>query len=127
MLHHLELWVEDLAASTASLGWLLVRLGFRIESRWAHGVSYSCDSFYIVLEASDAVRRQRHDRMAPGLNHLAFTVADGAQVEDIAREALSHGFSLMFQAQHPHAGGADHYAAYLEDAAGFEIELVARR
>ncbi len=31
----------------------------------------------------------------------------------------------MFADEHPHAGGPDCYAACLEDAAGFEIELVA--
>jgi hypothetical protein len=31
----------------------------------------------------------------------------------------------MFPDRHPHAGGQDHYAAYLENADAFEIELVA--
>jgi hypothetical protein len=28
---------------------------------------------------------------------------------------------------HPYAGGPDHYAAYLANTDGFEVELVARR
>lgn len=32
----------------------------------------------------------------------------------------------MFADNHPHAGGPGHYAAYLENADGFEVELVAR-
>jgi hypothetical protein len=32
---------------------------------------------------------------------------------------------MMFADRYPHAGGSEHYAAYLEDAAGFEVELVA--
>jgi hypothetical protein len=31
----------------------------------------------------------------------------------------------LFPERHPYAGGPDHYAAYLEDADGFEVELVA--
>jgi len=31
----------------------------------------------------------------------------------------------MFPDRHPHAGGEQHYAAYLENEDGFEIELVA--
>ncbi len=31
----------------------------------------------------------------------------------------------MFQDRHPFAGGPDHYAAYLEDDDGYEVELVA--
>jgi len=32
----------------------------------------------------------------------------------------------MFGDRHPYAGGPEHYAAYLEDADGFEVEVVAR-
>ncbi|MGW7660727.1 hypothetical protein [Streptomyces sp. NPDC054756] len=31
----------------------------------------------------------------------------------------------MFPELHPYAGGRRHYAAYLENADGFEVELVA--
>ncbi|WP_192806421.1 hypothetical protein [Streptomyces sp. SS1-1] len=31
----------------------------------------------------------------------------------------------MFPELHPYAGGQQHYAAYLENADGFEVELVA--
>jgi hypothetical protein len=31
----------------------------------------------------------------------------------------------MFADEHPWAGGPEHYAAYLEDRDGFEVELVA--
>jgi hypothetical protein len=31
----------------------------------------------------------------------------------------------MFADRHPYAGGPDHYAAYLENTDGFEVELVA--
>jgi hypothetical protein len=30
----------------------------------------------------------------------------------------------MFPDRHPHAGGPEHYAAYLENADGYEVELV---
>lgn len=127
MLHHVEIWVEDLAASTASLGWLLTRLGYTANSQWANGISYSCGEFYIVLESGPDAKKQRHDRLAPGLNHLAFHAGTRQDVDTLAAEALDHGFTLMFAQLHPYAGGVQHYAAYLEDAAGFEVELVAAK
>lgn len=41
----------------------------------------------------------------------------------------ANGWTLMFADRHPHAGGGgeDHYAAYLENRDGFEVELVAIR
>lgn len=127
MLHHLELWVADLSASTGSLGWLLLRLGFVVESTWASGISYRHLDFYIVLESGPDVIDTPHQRCAPGMNHLAFHAGSREQVEELTAEALDHGFTLMFAEQHPHAGGAEHYAAYLSDTAGFEVELVAPR
>jgi len=125
MLHHLEIWVDDLAASTASLGWLLNRIGYQKQSQWANGISYEFGGHYIVLESGPDVLHQRHERRLPGLNHLAFSLPDIKGVEAVVAESIQHGFTLMFADKHPYAGGPDHYAAYLEDEAGFEVELVA--
>lgn len=38
---------------------------------------------------------------------------------------MRHGWHLMFGDRHPHAGGEQHYAAYLENDDGFQVELVA--
>ncbi len=63
--------------------------------------------------------------MHPGLNHLAFRAGSRSRVDALAREAPHRGWSLMFPDRHPYAGGSGHYAAYLEDADGYEVELVA--
>ena len=67
----------------------------------------------------------RHDRLRPGLNHLAFYAASREHVDSLWRYAPEHGWRLLFADRHPHAGGPDHYAAYLENADGFEVEIVA--
>ncbi len=63
--------------------------------------------------------------MRPGLNHLAFHAGAAAEVDALAREAPAHGWAPLFADRHPHAGGPDHYAAYLTNTDGFEAELVA--
>ena len=35
-----------------------------------------------------------------------------------------HGWVLLLAERHPFAGGPGHYAAYLENADGYEVELV---
>jgi catechol 2,3-dioxygenase-like lactoylglutathione lyase family enzyme len=124
-LHHVELWVENLAATEASWGWLLRELGYAEESRWDHGVSYALGTAYVVLEAGPDVARVGHDRLRPGVNHVAFHAGTPSEVDALVAAAPAHGWRLLFADRHPHAGGAQHYAAYLEDAAGFEVELVA--
>ena len=124
-LHHLEIWTQDLAAAEASVGWLLERLGFPRKESWKDGVSYGSDEFYVVLESGPDVAPGGHERRRPGVNHLAFCAGARADVDLLVRRAASHGWSLMFQDRHPFAGGPEHYAAYLENAEGFEVELVA--
>jgi hypothetical protein len=46
-------------------------------------------------------------------------------VDRLVEDATRRGWRLLFEDRHPFAGGPEHYAAYLEDDDGFEIELVA--
>ncbi|MFE0098955.1 VOC family protein [Streptomyces sp. NPDC059009] len=125
MLHHIELWVPDLHRALASLGWLLEALGYALSQSWDGGRSWRLGPTYLVVEQSAALSAEQYDRRRPGLNHLAFHVEDSAAVEKLVTDAAQHGWRLMFPEQHPYAGGGQHYAAYLENDDGFEIELVA--
>ncbi|MCZ2812649.1 VOC family protein [Modestobacter sp. VKM Ac-2979] len=122
LLHHVELWVPDLARAERSWGWLLTRLGARPYQSWELGRSWSSGDVYVVLEQSPALVGDRHERRAPGLNHLAFWV-DG-DLDGLVAEAPAHGWSLLFADRHPFAGGPEHRAAYLADGDGYEVELV---
>lgn len=124
-LHHVELWVADHDRALASLGWILARLGYVRVDTWPSGSSWQGAGEYLVLESGPDVLAGPHERRSPGLNHLAFHAGGPDDVEPLTRQALENGFTLLFADRHPHAGGPDHYAAYLEDADGFEIELVA--
>ncbi|MFF3839975.1 VOC family protein [Streptomyces sp. NPDC001930] len=123
--HHVEVWVGDLAVAEASFGWLLGTLGYEPFQRWEGGRSWALGSFYLVVEESPARTSDRHDRRRPGLNHLAFHAGDRAAVDALVDAAPSHGWRLLFADRHPYAGGEGVYAAYLENADGFEVELVA--
>jgi catechol 2,3-dioxygenase-like lactoylglutathione lyase family enzyme len=124
-IHHVELWVPNLDRAIVSWGWLLTSLGYRMFQDWPGGRSWQSGHAYIVVEQSPARTASRHDRCRPGLNHLAFHVAGRELVDELTAEALLHGWKLMFPDEHPFAGGPQHYAAYLENADGFEAELVA--
>ena len=126
MLHHVELWVPDLERATGSWGWLSERLGYVPYQRWGAGRSWRHGATYIVVEQSPALRPgEPHDRMRPGLNHLAFHVPGGqGELDALVAAAPDHGWTLLFPDRHPFAGGPEHCAAYLEDRNGFEVELV---
>jgi catechol 2,3-dioxygenase-like lactoylglutathione lyase family enzyme len=99
-LHHVELWVPDLGRAVASWGWLLGELGY------------------------EQFQDCEHERCRPGLNHLAFHVANRQRLDELTSGSTAHGWRLMFADRHPHAGGPDHVAAYLENDDGYEVELV---
>ena len=124
-LHHVELWVPDIDRAVVSLGWLLEHLGYQPHHNWGAGRSWRLGPVYLVVEQSPAMSRVAHDRMSPGLNHLAFHVQDNIELDKLVGESTDFGWRLMFADRHPYAGGDEHYAAYLENQDGFEVELVA--
>ena len=124
-LHHVELWVPDLGRAVAEWGWLLVRLGYEPFQDWQHGHSWRLGEAYIVVEQSPALTGADHDRCHPGLNHLAFHAGTKQDVDSLAVDGTSRGWTLLFADKHPYAGGPDHYAAYLANTDRFEVELVA--
>ena len=126
-LHHLEVWVRDLDVAVRSFGWLFERLGWTLFQVWDQGRSWQAprEGPYVVMEQSPDLAWQPYDRKAPGLNHLALAVPERWMVDRIVSEAPTYGWRLMFADRHPHAGGAQHYAAYLENEEGFEVEVVA--
>ncbi len=117
--------MPDLPGALGPWGWLFGALGWAPFQEWEHGRSWRHGGVYVVLEQSPALTAATHDRRAPGLNHLAFTVTSRAEVDRLTAESPAHGWSLLFAGKHPYAGGPAHYAAYLEDAWGYEVELVA--
>jgi catechol 2,3-dioxygenase-like lactoylglutathione lyase family enzyme len=125
--HHIELWVPDIDRAKKGWGWILRRLGWTDGDEFPGGFSWQAgtDGSYIVVEQSPALSDSIHDRLRPGLNHLALNAADRDAVDAIVAGSADHGWTLMFPDRHPYAGGPQHYAAFLHDVDGYELEIVA--
>jgi catechol 2,3-dioxygenase-like lactoylglutathione lyase family enzyme len=124
-LHHVELWVPSLDRAVESWGWLLGALGWEQYQDWDAGRSWRYEGTYLVVEQSPALTAGVHERCRPGLNHVALHAGSPSTVDSLTVEAAAHGWTPLFADRYPHAGGPDHYAGYLEDRDGFEVELVA--
>lgn len=131
-LHHVELWTADLDGLAPALDWLLGALGWqaRTVEGWPEGRTWHhADGTYLVLEQSPTVRGTDHDRLRPGLNHLALRLPPGtdarSRLDAVRAGAAAHGWSELFTERYPHAGGPQHTALFLEHPQGFEIEVVA--
>jgi catechol 2,3-dioxygenase-like lactoylglutathione lyase family enzyme len=125
VLHHLTLWVPDVGRAEPPWGWLLGELGYTRDSSLDRVLVYRHPGgFALVLEQSpDMVPGMLYSRLRPGVNHMAFTLESPLALDDIVAKASDHGWSLLPADRHPIAGGAR--VVYLEDADGFEVELVA--
>lgn len=124
-LHHVEIWVPSLDRTIASWGWLLTELGWQEYQNWPAGRSWQLGDAYLVFEQSPALTAAEHDRCRPGLNHVALHAGARTDVDRLVEAAPPHGWTLLFPDRHPWAGGPEHYAGYLSDADGYEVELVA--
>jgi hypothetical protein len=123
--HHVEVWVADLDAAQAEWGWLLTQLGFTCESAWSEGQSWAAGGAYLTLTTSPNLTRSTHDRRSAGVNHRAFKGGTAGQVDGLMTSAQEHGWCPLYHERYPHAGGTEHYAGWLENSAGFKVEIVA--
>lgn len=123
-IHHLDLWVGDYDAAGSAWGWLLSELGWSVDFTGDSGRAWlHPDGTYLFMQA--ALDERDYERRAAGVNHLAFVVPDLARLNDIRSACTQHGWSELFAATYPHAGGSEHTALYLEDEQGLEVEIVA--
>ena len=121
-LHHLDLWVSDPGVAAGEWGWLLGELGWEAaagDRSWAHP-----DGTYVFMERSPDQVDTPHDRLRPGVNHLALTLGTRGELDRVRAESTEHGWHEMYADRYPHAGGEQHVALYLESSEGFEVEVV---
>ncbi|WP_227375768.1 VOC family protein [Haladaptatus halobius] len=126
LLHHVELYASDFAASSSFWGWLLGELGYSVYQDWDDGRSWKRGETYVVLvQADEEYLDVPYHRCRPGLNHLAFHAESREQVDDLTDELRARGVPILYEYDHPFAGGDDHYAVYFEDPERVKVELVA--
>lgn len=124
-LHHIEIYVNDLAESIGFWGWLLNALGYHISQEWSEGISYQLGSTYLVFVQTEAKYLDiPYHRKRTGLNHLAFHVESRLMVDKFTEQLKEKGIPILYQDQHPYAGGKDYYAVFFEDPNRIKVELV---
>ncbi|MDJ1432010.1 VOC family protein [Halostagnicola sp. A-GB9-2] len=121
-LHHVELSASNLERAVDFWEWWLGELGYEPKSEWDGGRSWTNGSLYIVLVQAEDTDHP-FDRRAPGLDHLAFHARSRRQVDEFTAGVRNRSdATVLFEDQHPYAGG--YYALYCEGPDGMKIELV---
>jgi hypothetical protein len=114
LVHHVELWMSDLALAERQWGPVLGVLGCEPFQHWENGRSWRRDGSYVVIEQSPALRPGGHDRLRAGINHLALRCAPVGRHAVLAT-AQDAGWRLRVDTGR---------ALHLTDGQGFELEVV---
>ncbi|KGX89722.1 hypothetical protein N781_15960 [Pontibacillus halophilus JSM 076056 = DSM 19796] len=126
LLHHVELYVSDLEKSTKFWDWFLTELGYHSYQKWDKGQSWKLGETYLVFVQAEArFLDVPFHRCRPGLNHLAFHAASRQRVDELTVKLKEREISILYEHEHPFAGGEDYYAVYFEDPDRIKVEVVA--
>lgn len=127
MLHHIELYVSDLARSIAFWTPFLARLGYR-DQRWSGGINYvgaDGQPYLCLLQAEPEHQAAAYHRKRIGLNHIAFRAGSRQQVDELRHWLQAAGHTLLYDDRYPFATAPDYYALFCEDPDRFKLEVVA--
>ncbi|MCB2829330.1 VOC family protein [Streptococcus dysgalactiae] len=125
MLHHVEVYVSNLAKSREFYEPLLIKLGYYPYQEWEDGFSFKKSEHYIVFVQTPAEFLEvGYHRCRIGLNHLAFYGGSRKQVDQLRKDLITRSVNLLYEDRYPYAGGENHYALYFEDPDGIKIEVV---
>ncbi len=127
LLHHVELYVSDLAKSREFWGWFLGNLGYEEYQRWDSGISWKLGATYLVMVQTEEQHLEpTYHRCRTGLNHLAFHAESREQVDKLTEELRRRGVNILYEDRHPYAGGEGHYAVFFEDPDRIKVEVVGK-
>lgn len=129
MLHHIEIYVSDLAASRAFWSELLGEIGYRESDFWNDGFTLTNgkDAYLTFVQVAEKYASHSYHRCGVGLNHLAFTVDSRDEVDALRQHCIDTGTTLLYDDRYPFAnGGKEYYALFIEDRDRIKIEFVAR-
>jgi len=126
VLHHIEIYVSDIAESEIFWTWLLEELSYKKFQEFNGGFSFKLNDTYIVfVQTEEKYLDIKYHRKRTGLNHLAFYVNSKQDVDDIIKKLKQRNINILYPEKHPFAGGDDYYAVFFEDPDRIKIELVA--
>ena len=123
-INHIALTVSDLAAHEKAfhepvLGWLGYQKVEEIDGKMTLWFNEPARLAINLWQGTGG----RHDRMTPGLHHLAFSAPDRSDVDELHGLLIAEGIAVLdAPAEYPDYG-PNYYAVYFADLDGMKWEL----
>lgn len=122
-LHHVDLTVADFRRSKEFYGKVLPLMGFERLPKELGAVAWRGATIIAIQPAKPEEKDRTHTRHAPGLNHLAFRAPSRAAIDDLHRELVALGVTILDPpADYPYSAG--YYAVFFTDPDGMKLEYV---
>lgn len=128
MLHHVEIYVSDLASSRTFWSELLGKIGYVESASWDDGFTLQNgkDAYLTFVQVAEKYAAHTYHRCGVGLNHLAFTVASRDVVDALREHCIGKGTTMLYDDRYPFANGdKTYYALFIEDPDRIKVEFVA--
>lgn len=120
--HHIDITVTNLDASTNFYDFCLTEMGFRRLGDVEEGPLWAGDSMEVGLQASKIAGR--HNRYSPGLHHLAFWADSREAVDELYSKLLKRGVEIFDAPALYEKYAAGYYALFFSDPDGIKLEYV---
>jgi catechol 2,3-dioxygenase-like lactoylglutathione lyase family enzyme len=124
LVHHIEVYVSDLARSLAFWEWFLGELGYKEYQVWDEGRSFKLGETYIVfVQTEERFLDIEYHRCRTGLNHLAFFADSPQDVDNMTEKLKAKNINILYEDRHPYASGEDSYSVFFEDPDRIKVEF----
>jgi catechol 2,3-dioxygenase-like lactoylglutathione lyase family enzyme len=123
---HLDYNVNDLELARSFYDPLMNWLGMTRETATADYVLYGNSSFKLCLvQVEEAYRDQAFHRKRHGLNHLAFSVENRADVDRFYQDfLLPRGIAVLYDGPGQFSDSEEYHAVFFEDPFRLKVEVV---
>jgi catechol 2,3-dioxygenase-like lactoylglutathione lyase family enzyme len=122
-LHHVDLTVADFRRSKEFYAQVLPLMGFERLPKEFGAVAWRGATIIAIQPAKPGEKERAHSRYAPGLHHLAFRAPSRAAIDDLHRQLVGLGVTVLDPpAEYPYSDG--YYALFFADPDGMKIEYV---
>lgn len=124
VIHHIEIYVNDLQVSSNFWNWLLEKFHYKLYQQWESGKSWKLNDTYIVLvQTEDKYIDIPYHRCGTGLNHIAVHSDTKEFIDNITEELIKRDINILYKNRHPYAGGENYYAVFFEDPNRIKVEI----
>ncbi|MDQ0463480.1 catechol 2,3-dioxygenase-like lactoylglutathione lyase family enzyme [Caulobacter ginsengisoli] len=124
--HHIDLTVQDPAASAGFYEAVLGYMGYRRIVTHDNGMDFDLNGpdGFCSIGIVKARRERPHDRYTPGLHHLAWNAASREDVDNLHILLIGMGATILDAPADYPKYGEGYYAVFFADPDGLKLEYV---